>query len=141
MSSESAFTTNPFCSPQSIVPRHLLNQGDGLLGDPWCGRSSPRLVLPKAFAAQAMPPQHRLWLNEEQRLFPCPHHACQQDQEHPVGSGTGDETVVERLKTKACQPLHEGENPMHNVHSPFVKMCESMLAIVLFLCGIHKEQE
>src|SRR5215467_9327765 len=31
----------------------------------------------------------RLWLNNEQRLFPGPHHSCQQDQEHAVGPGTG----------------------------------------------------
>ena len=126
-----------------------------------------------------MPPQQRLWLNDEQRLFPGPHHACQQDQEHPVGSGTGrpfhlstqddqlltqqgvfchklglatglvdkrpkqqrggvwcgpgDEAVVERLKTKACQPRDDGENPAHSVHSPYVKTNESMLEMVLFL--------
>ena len=34
----------------------------------------------------------------------------------------GGEAVVERLKTKACQPLDEGENPMHSVRYPFVKM-------------------
>jgi len=49
--------------------------------------------------------------------------------------------VVERSKTKDCQPLHEDEHPMHHVHSPLMKMSESMLAIVLFLCGIRKEQE
>ena len=36
-----------------------------------------------------MPPQERLWLNDEQRLFPGVYHSCQQDQEHPVGPGTG----------------------------------------------------
>jgi hypothetical protein len=36
--------------------------------------------------------------------------------------GPVDETVVERLKAKACQPLDEGENPLHSVRSPFVKM-------------------
>ena len=164
------FTTHPFCSPESIVPCHLLNQGDGLLGDPWFGRSSPRLVLPKEFEALAMPPQQRLWLNDEQRLFPGPHHSCQQYREHPVRLGTGrsfhlspqndqlltqervfchelglapgkvgqhsqqerggvwfgpgDEAMVERLKTKACQPRDEGKNPIHSVRYPFVKMSE-----------------
>jgi hypothetical protein len=41
--------------------------------------------------------------------------------------------VVERLKTKARQPRDDGENPVHSVHSPYVKMNESMLEIVLFL--------
>jgi hypothetical protein len=34
-----------------------------------------------------------------------------------------DQTAVERLNTKACQPRDEGENPLHSVCNPFVKMC------------------
>jgi len=34
----------------------------------------------------------------------------------------GDKAVVERLKTKASQPFDKGENPMHSVCYPFVKM-------------------
>ena len=30
--------------------------------------------------------------------------------------------VVERLKTKVCQPFDEGENLMHSVRYPFVQM-------------------
>ena len=47
--------------------------------------------------------------------------------------GPGDEAVVERPKTKACEPRDDGENPVHSVQSPDVKMSESMLEIVLFL--------
>ena len=36
-----------------------------------------------------MPPQERLWLNNEQRLFPGPNHSCQKHQEHPIRFGTG----------------------------------------------------
>jgi hypothetical protein len=36
--------------------------------------------------------------------------------------GPVDETVVERLKAKASQTRDEGENPLHRVRSPFVKM-------------------
>jgi hypothetical protein len=36
--------------------------------------------------------------------------------------GPVDETVVERLKAKACQTRDESENPSHSVRSPFVKM-------------------
>jgi hypothetical protein len=50
-----------------------------------------------------------------------------------VWFGPGDEVVVERLKTKARQPRDDGENPVHSVHSPYVKMNESILEIVLFL--------
>ena len=35
-----------------------------------------------------MPPQKGLWLNDEQRLFPGPHYACQQDQEDAVRLAT-----------------------------------------------------
>src|SRR5258708_36113529 len=73
----------------AIVPCHLFHQGHGLRGDPWFGRSCPRYVLPKEFEALAMPPQQRLWLNDDEGLFPGPHHACQQDQLHPVRLGTG----------------------------------------------------
>jgi hypothetical protein len=104
-----------------------------------------------------MPPQQRLWLNEEQRLFPGPHHSCEQDQEHPVGPDTGmpfhlstqgdqaltrtsrflpqaqtcswkvgqlpkqergylvwprRRALVDRLKTKACQPYNEREHSL-----------------------------
>src|SRR5215469_16643214 len=31
----------------------------------------------------------RLWLNDDEGLFPGPHHACQQHQEHAVCLGTG----------------------------------------------------
>ena len=50
-----------------------------------------------------------------------------------VRFGPGDEAVVERLKTKASQPRDDGENPVHSVHFPYVKMNESILEIVLFL--------
>jgi len=115
-----------------------------------------------------MPPQERLWLDNEQRLLPGSYHSGQKHQEYPIrfdtdGSfhlspqndelltqervfchefglasgkvgqrpqqersgvrfGPGDEAMVERLKTKACQPITEGENPVHSVQYPFVKM-------------------
>ena len=83
------FTTKPFCSPQSVVPCHFIDQGDGLCGYPWCGRSCLGLGLPQELKALTMPPQQRLWLNDEEGLFPGPHYACQQDQEYAVRLGTG----------------------------------------------------
>ena len=65
--------------------------------------------------------------------------------EHPrnerggVGFGPGDEAVVERLKTQAYQPRDEGANPVHGRRYPYVRMSESMLAIVLCLLGIGKQ--
>jgi hypothetical protein len=35
-----------------------------------------------------MPPQESLWLNNEQRLFPCSNHSCQKHQEHAIRFGT-----------------------------------------------------
>ncbi len=58
-----------------------------------------------------------------------------------VRYGPGDEAVVERPKTKSCQPRDEGENPVHSRRYPFVKMSESMLEIVHFLWGIGKKQK
>ena len=51
---------------------------------------------------------------------------CQHPQQERGGVRfcPGDETVVERLKTKSCQPLDKDENPMHSVRYPFVKMSE-----------------
>ncbi len=58
-----------------------------------------------------------------------------------VRFGPGDEALVERLKTQAYQPRDEGENPLHGRRYPYVKMSESMFAIVLCLSGIGKKQE
>jgi hypothetical protein len=49
------FASDAFCSPQSVVPCHLPNQGDGLLGDPWLERSCPGLVSPKELETLTMP--------------------------------------------------------------------------------------
>ena len=61
-----------------------------------------------------------VFLDNEQGLFPGPNCSRQKNQEHPVCFGTGDEAVVERLKTKAYQQLDRGENPIHSVRYPFV---------------------
>ena len=82
------FTTNPFCSPQSVVPCHFLDQGDGLGGYLWCGRSCPGLVLPEELKALTMLPQQRLRLDNEQRLLPSAYHPGQKHQEHAVHLGT-----------------------------------------------------
>jgi len=134
-----------------------------------------------------MPPQERLWLDNNDGLFPAPNYPGQKNQKQPVRFAAGrsfhlspeddellakerifcDEfrltsgkicqcakherggvwfgpsevAMVERLKAMTSQPLEKGENPMHSRRYPYVKMSESMLAIVLFLRGIGKEQE
>ena len=103
------FAANALCSPQAIVPCHLLEQGHGLLGDPWRERSCPRLVLPKELEALTMPPQKCLWLNNDEGLFPGPHHACQKHQEYAVSPGTGRpfhlSTQDDHLLTRASRFL------------------------------------
>ena len=158
------FATNPFRSPQSILARHLLDQGDGFSRDFWFDRSCSGLVFPIELEPLTMPTEERLWLNDEKRLLPGSNHPGQKHQDHPVRFGTGwsfhlstknnellteksvfchefglasskvcrhsqhergsarfcpgDEAVVKRLKTKACQPLDDGEHPMHSVRYP-----------------------
>ena len=162
------FAPDPLRSPQSVVPGHFLDQGHGLSGDLWCASSCSGFVLPEESKPLTMPAQKRLWLDNEQGLFPGPNRPCQKHQEHPVRFGTcrsfhlspeddqrlsqegvfcnecglasgkvcqrpqekrgvgwfcpGDKALVERLKTKASQPFDKGENPMHSVCYPFVKM-------------------
>ena len=43
------FASDAFCSPQAVVPCHLLIQGHRLLRDPWLERSCSGLVLPEEF--------------------------------------------------------------------------------------------
>ncbi len=83
------FAPDSFCSPESIVPCHLLNQGHILSGDLGCGKNGSGLVFPKELEALAMPLQERLWLDKEQRLLPGSYHPCQKHQEHPIRFGTG----------------------------------------------------
>ena len=51
------FASDAFCSPQAVVPCHLLNQGHRLLRDPWLERSCSGLVLPEELEALAVPPR------------------------------------------------------------------------------------
>src|SRR5438128_2836762 len=66
-----------------------LSQGHGLWGYPWFGRSCPGLVLPIQLKSLTMPPQERLWLNDEKRLLPGPNRPCQKHQKHPIRFGAG----------------------------------------------------
>ncbi len=162
------FATDPFSSPEPILRRHFLDQSHGFCGYLWFRRCCSELVLPEQAKSLAMPPQERLWLDNEEGLFPGSNHSCQKQQELAVRFGTGrsfhvsaqdnkllaqecvfchefglaskkvgqrsqdksgvgwfgpvDETVVERLKAKAYQTRDEGENLMHSVRYPFVKM-------------------
>ena len=58
------FSTNPFSAPESILRRHLPNQGDGFCGYPRLMRSGLRLALPDQAKELTMPTQQCVWLNE-----------------------------------------------------------------------------
>jgi hypothetical protein len=80
------FTTNPLSSPKAILHRHFLDESHGFCGDLWLGRCCSGLVFPVQLESLAMPPQERLWLDDEQRLLPCSSHACQSHQKHVSGA-------------------------------------------------------
>ena len=71
------FATNTLSSPQAILRRHLLDQRHSLCGDLGLGRGCSGLVVPVELESLAMPPQERLWPDDEKRLLPCSNHSCQ----------------------------------------------------------------
>jgi len=105
------FATDAFCSPQAIVPCHLLDQGHRLSGNLWCGRNCSGLVFPIELEALAMPPQQCLWLDNDEGLFPALNYPCQKNQKHPVRFGTGGSfhlsTQDDQLLTQECVFYHE----------------------------------
>ena len=83
------FATDPLCPPQAIVPGHFLDQGHSLCGELWCGRCCSGFVFPVELEAPAMPEQQRLWLNNEERLFPGANDPGQKNQKLPIRLATG----------------------------------------------------
>lgn len=49
--------------------------------------------------------------------------------------------MMERLKTKACQPFDKGENPMHGVSDHFVKMSRWMHLAFYPISGVSAMRE
>ncbi len=80
------FTPDPFSTPQSILRRHLPDQGDGLGGDLGLARSGLGLVLPVQAKELPMPPEQGVWLHDHEGLLPSLNQPGQQDQEHAIGS-------------------------------------------------------
>jgi hypothetical protein len=69
--------TDPLRSPEPILRRHLLDQNDGLCGYFRFMRVGLGSALPIQAKAFTMPRQKCFWLNNDERLFPCPDHPCQ----------------------------------------------------------------
>jgi hypothetical protein len=66
-----------------------LPQRHGLSGYLWFGHTRSRFVLPEQAKSLAMPSEQRLWLDNEQGLFPGLNRPRQKNQEHPVRFATG----------------------------------------------------
>src|SRR5215472_10581976 len=76
------FASDALCSPESVVPGHLLNQGHRLCGEFRLRRCCSGLVFPVELETLAMPAQQRLWLNDEEGLLPGACHPGQKHKEH-----------------------------------------------------------
>jgi hypothetical protein len=64
------FAMNAFCSPQSIILSHLLNQVDRVNGQPGTTAIAARFELPEEMEALAMPAEERAGLDNEERILP-----------------------------------------------------------------------
>ena len=72
-------TTDTFRSPEPIQRGHFLDQRNSLFGYLWFGRCCSGFVLPEELKSMTMPPQERLWLDNEQRLLPCTRSSSEKD--------------------------------------------------------------
>ncbi len=87
------FPANALSTPQPIVLRHLPDQGNRFRGDLRLVSRSLGPALPIQAKELPMPPEQGVWLNDKERLFPCPNHSCQEDEEHSI-------------RFRACGPFH-----------------------------------
>jgi hypothetical protein len=81
------FTTDALRSPEAILRCHLLDHRSCLLRDFRLRRTCSGCVLPEEPESLAVPPQERLWLDNERRVFPGLNHACEKHQEDPICPG------------------------------------------------------
>jgi hypothetical protein len=87
------FSANPFCTPESILFRHLPDQGDGFLVYFGFARSGLGLTLPIPAKELPMPAQQGVRLNNHEDLLPGTNQPGQQDEQDAIGVG-------------ACRPFH-----------------------------------
>jgi hypothetical protein len=87
------FSAHPLCTPESILFRHLPDQGDGFLGDLGLARSGLGLALPIQTEEFPMPPEQGLWLHDQEDLLPGSNQCGQQNEQDAIGVG-------------ACRPFH-----------------------------------
>jgi hypothetical protein len=66
---------------KSVLGRHALDQGDEIRSEAWLGRTGrARLSTPEEPESLAVPPKHRLRLDQEQRAAPTGQQSSAQDQ-------------------------------------------------------------
>ncbi len=98
------FAPDPFRPTQAVVPSHFLDQRYGLCGDLWFGSRRSGFVLPEEPKSLAVPAQKRLWLDNEERLFPGSNSSCKLHQEQPIRFVY--EALLKQLKTHSSQSLY-----------------------------------
>ena len=77
-------TANALRSPEPIVCGHFLDQADRFRREFRLSRMCLRFALPEQTEKLTVPAQKRLWLDQEERLFPGSGYACQEHQEKPI---------------------------------------------------------
>ena len=76
--------TDTLRPPKSVVCCHFLDQRNGLKREFWLLRMRLGLMLPEQTKKLTVPAEKRLWLDQEERLFPGSDHPCQEHQEKPI---------------------------------------------------------
>src|SRR5262249_19712598 len=99
-------------APQSRLSLAIsLPQRYGLSGYFRLGRNCSRFVLPEKSKSLAMPPEQRLWLDNEQDLFPGLNRSREKNQKHAVRLGTGRlfhlSTENDQRLSQECVFCHE----------------------------------
>ena len=71
-----------------LVHRHLPDQGNRFRSDLRLVSRSLRLALPIEAKELSMPPEHGVWLHDEEGLFPRPNEPGQPDEQDAIGFRT-----------------------------------------------------
>jgi len=83
------FSTNALSSPESILPRHLPDQGNGFWSNFLLVSMRLGLALPVQAKELPMPAQQGIGLHDHQGLLPGTNQPGQQDEEDAIGPGDG----------------------------------------------------
>ena len=81
------FTTDALHAPEAVLPGHLLDQGDGLAGNPGAPTPVAGLDPPEQPEALAMPAQERIGLEDEEGFLLTPDPAGEEDEPEAIGWG------------------------------------------------------